>query len=258
MWHWHFGKGLVDTPSDFGFGGGRPSHPKLLDWLAEELVRRNWSLKEMHRLILNSETYQQSSYVNDGEDTEPARQIDADNRLLWRQNPRRLEAESIRDAVLFVSGKLNPERGGPGFEDFQYQEAYAPIYTYITADKPELWRRSIYRYIVRTTPNPFLTTLDCPDPANLTPSRMTTTTPLQSLALYNNDFMLRQARYLAERVESDAGLRKRDQITRAFELVFGRQPTESELILATDFVDQQGLFGLSRSLLNSNEFIYVD
>lgn len=258
LWHWHFGKGLVDTPSDFGFGGGQPSHPELLDWLAEELAKRNWSLKEIHRLILNSETYQQSSYVDDGSSAESARQIDADNRLLWRQNPRRLEAESIRDAVLFVSGKLNPERGGPGFEDFQYQEAYAPIYTYITADKPELWRRSIYRYIVRTTPNRFLTTLDCPDPANLTASRMTTTTPLQSLALYNNDFMLRQGRYLAERVESDAGLRKRDQITRAFELVFGREPTESEFILATDFVDQQGLFGLCRSLLNSNEFIYVD
>ncbi|TWU57133.1 DUF1553 domain-containing protein [Rubripirellula reticaptiva] len=258
LWHWHFGKGLVDTPSDFGFGGGRPSHPELLDWLAEELAERNWSLKEIHRLILNSETYQQSSYVDDGASAESARQIDADNRLLWRQNPRRLEAESIRDAVLFVSGKLNPERGGPGFEDFQYQEAYAPIYTYITADKPELWRRSIYRYIVRTTPNRFLTTLDCPDPANLTASRMTTTTPLQSLALYNNDFMLKQARYLAERVESDAGLHKRDQITRAFEIAFGRQPTESELILATDFVHQQGLFGLCRSLLNSNEFIYVD
>lgn len=258
LWHWHFGKGLVDTPSDFGFGGGRPSHPELLDWLAQELVRQNWSLKAMHRLILKSETYQQASYVNDGAGAESARQIDADNRLLWRQNPRRLEAESIRDAVLFVSGKLNPERGGPGFEDFQYQEAYAPIYTYITADKPELWRRSIYRYKVRTTPNRFLTTLDCPDPANLTPSRMTTTTPLQSLALYNNDFMLRQARYLAERIKQDDGSGEHAQIRRAFEIAFGRQPTGNELILATDFVHQQGLFGLCRSLLNSNEFIYVD
>jgi hypothetical protein len=258
LWNWHFGTGLVDTPSDFGFGGGRPSHPELLDWLAEELVRRNWSLKEMQRLILKSETYQQSSYIRDGADSESARQIDVDNRLLWRQNPRRLEAESIRDAVLFVSGKLNPDRGGPGFEDFQYQEAYAPIYTYITADKPELWRRSIYRYIVRTTPNRFLTTLDCPDPANLTPRRMTTTTPLQSLALYNNEFMLRQASYFAERVEEEAGLHKQEQIARAFELAFGRQPTGKELILATDFVEQQGLFALCRSLINANEFVYVD
>ena len=258
LWHWHFGKGLVDTPSDFGFGGGRPSHPELLDWLAEELVRRNWSLKAMHRLIVTSETYQQTSYVDDGADTESARRIDADNRLLWRQNPRRIEAESIRDAVLFVSGKLNPERGGPGFEDFQYQDAYAPIYTYITADEPELWRRSIYRYIVRTTPNRFLTTLDCPDPANLTPKRMTTTTPLQSLALYNNDFMLRQARYLAERIEQEAGSEEQAQIRRAFELAFGRRPTERESRLAEDFVQQQGLFAPCRSLFNSNEFVYVD
>lgn len=258
LWHWHFGKGLVDTPSDFGYGGGRPSHLELLDSLAEELAEHNWSLKEMHRLILKSETYQQSSYVNDGADTVSARQVDADNRLLWRQNPRRLEAESIRDAVLFVSGKLNLERGGPGFEDFRYRDAYAPIYTYVTADKPELWQRSIYRYIVRTTPNRFLTTLDCPDPANLTPSRMTTTTPLQSLALYNNDFMLRQARYLAQRIKQEDDSGEHAQITRAFEIAFGRQPTESELILAADFVDQQGLFGLCRSLLNSNEFIYVD
>ncbi len=258
LWHWHFGKGLVDTPSDFGFGGGRPSHPELLDWLAQEFVHCNGSLKAMHRLILKSETYQQSSYVDGGAGGESARQIDADNRLLWRQNPRRLEAESIRDAVLFVSGKLNSERGGPGFEDFQYQEAYAPIYTYITADEPTLWRRSIYRYKVRTAPNRFLTTLDCPDPANLTASRMTTTTPLQSLALYNNDFMLRQARYFAERIRQKADSSERMQINHAFEIAFGRQPTEEELRLATDFVEHQGLFALCRSLLNSNEFVYVD
>ncbi len=258
VWHWYFGKGLVDTPSDFGFGGGRPSHPELLNWLAEELVRRDWSLKAMHRLIVNSETYQQTSYVDDGADSESPRRIDADNRLLWRQNPRRIEAESIRDAVLFVSGKLNPERGGPGFEDFQYQEAYAPIYTYITADEPALWRRSIYRYTVRTTPNRFLTTLDCPDPANLTPKRMTTTTPLQSLALYNNDFMLRQARYLAERIKLDAGSEEQAQITRAFELAFARRPTGLESRHAKDFVQQQGLFALCRSIFNSNEFVYVD
>ncbi|MDA1006391.1 MAG: DUF1553 domain-containing protein, partial [Verrucomicrobia bacterium] len=167
LWHWHFGQGLVATPSDFGFGGGSPSHPELLDWLATELVRRDWSLKAMHRLILNSATYRQDSrHAGDA----PGQAIDAGNRLLWRQNSRRIEAEEIRDAVLFVSGKLNSTAGGPGFEDFDYKEAYAPEYTYITADKPALWRRSIYRYIVRTTPNRFLTTLDCPDPANLTPT----------------------------------------------------------------------------------------
>ena len=270
LWQWHFGTGLVNTPSDFGFGGGRPSHPQLLDWLAKEMANRNWSLKAMHRLIVTSETYKQRSstdvqHVAETKGKEEATpsyidptKIDADNRLLWRQNPRRIEAEAIRDSVLFVSGKLNPKRGGPGFEDFQYQDAYAPIYTYVTADEPALWRRSIYRYIVRTTPDRFLTALDCPDPANLTPKRLTTTTPLQSLALYNNDFMLRQARYFAERLGSEAGKDVNTQVQRAFALAFGRQPSAEEDRIAMDFVKQQGMFALCRSLLNSNEFLYVD
>ena len=256
LWQWHFGTGLVDTPSDFGFGGGRPSHPELLDWLADELLKHNWSLKAMHRLIVTSETYRQVSTVTDSGNS-PA-EIDTDNRMLWRQTPRRIEAEAIRDSVLFVSGKLNLKRGGPGFEDFKYQDAYAPIYTYVTADEPALWRRSIYRYIVRTTPDRFLTTLDCPDPANLTPKRLTTTTPLQSLALYNNDFMLRQARYFAERLEEEAGHDAEAQVRRAFALAYGRRPSAEEDRLATDFVKKQGLFALCRSLMNSNEFLYVD
>jgi hypothetical protein len=249
LWHWHFGQGIVNTPSDFGQGGDRPSHPELLDWLAVELVRKHGSLKAMHRLILNSAAYRQGSRYAENA---PGITVDANNRLLWRQNPRRLEAEAIRDAVLFVSGKLNHERGGPGFEDFTYQDAYAPIYTYITADEPKLWRRSIYRYIVRTTPDRFLTTLDCPDPANLTPRRLTTTTPLQSLVMYNNDFMLRQARYFAERIAGE------DAVDRGFQWAFGRAPDEAEAALGKEFVDQQGLFAFCRSLLNANEFVYVD
>lgn len=256
LWQWHFGSGLVNTPSDFGYGGGRPSHPELLDWLAVELSNRDWSLKAMHRLIVTSETYKQSSTVTD-EDI-AAKKIDADNRFLWRQNPRRIEAEAIRDSVLFVSGKLNPKRGGPGFEDFHYQEAYAPIYTYVTADDPSLWRRSIYRYKVRTTPDRFLTTLDCPDPANLTPKRLTTTTPLQSLALYNNEFMIRQSRYFAERLHQEAGDDITLQVKRAFSLAFGRSPSPAESRIASDFVKRQGLFTFCRSLFNTNEFVYVD
>lgn len=255
LWHWHFGQGIVSTPSDFGFGGSRPSHPKLLDWLAQELMHSNWSLKEMHRLILTSQTYQQDSRYSDDS---PGNQVDANNRLLWRQNPRRISAEAVRDSVLRVSGCLNLERGGPGFEDFEYTEAYAPIYAYVTADSPELWRRSIYRYIVRTTPNRFLTTLDCPDPSNLTPKRLTTTTPLQSLALYNNDFMLKQARYFAERVEKEVGDHIDAQVDRAFKLALSRQADQRESELAVQLVREQGLFLLCRSLLNSNEFVYVD
>jgi hypothetical protein len=254
LWHWAFGQGIVNTPSDFGLGGDRPSHPELLDWLAGELERRDGSLKSMWRLILNSETFKQDSRFVD---SAAGVAKDAGNRLLWRQNLRRLEAEAVRDSVLAVSGKLNLERGGPGFEDFKYQEAYAPIYTYVTADKPALWRRSIYRYIVRTTPDRFLTTLDCPDPANLTPKRLTTTTPLQSLALFNNDFMLRQSRYFAERLEAES----QDvpgQVRRGFELAFGRAPNATEAELAGYFVEAEGLFAFCRSLYNANEFVYVD
>ena len=273
LWQWHFSDGIVNTPSDFGFGGGRPSHPDLLDWLAEELVRNQWSLKAMHRLIVTSETYKQTSYRQADSDpvrTQPnqpssddsnrarAAKIDTENQFFWRQNPRRIEAEAIRDTVLFVSGKLNLQRGGPGFEDFTYQDAYAPIYTYITADKPALWRRSIYRYVVRTTPNRFLSTLDCPDPANLTPKRLTTTTPLQSLALYNNDFMLRQARYFAQRVTKETGPNENKQVTRAFALAFGRAPTPTESQIAVKLVKERGLLTFCRALLNTNELIYVD
>ena len=256
LWHWHFGQGIVDTPSDFGLGGGRPSHPELLDWLAAELIRRDWSIKGMHRLILLSETYRQVSTHPGGD---PRVAVDAGNRFLWRQNFRRIEAEAVRDTILAVSGKLNPERGGPGFEDFKYTEAYAPIYEYVTADEPSLWRRSIYRYIVRTTPDRFLTTLDCPDPANFTPKRLTTTTPLQSLALYNNEFMLKQAQYFAERLEAEAGVDDvTTQIDRAFWHAFGRSPNPEEARMGLEITKSQGLFAFCRSLFNANEFVYVD
>jgi hypothetical protein len=237
LWHHHFGQGLVTTPSDFGLGGDAPSHPELLDFLANELITQGWSLKHIHKLIVMSRTYRQRSVGS--------LPSDGSNRLLWRQNPRRLDAETLRDTVLAISGKLNPQRGGPGYRDFDYNEAYAPIYNYITADKPELWRRSIYRFIVRTTPHQFMTTLDCPDPANFTPARAQTTTALQALALSNNEFMLQQARYLAERAKTPE---------RAFQLCFQRAPTPEELT-AAKLLD---LFSLCRMLMNSNEFVYVD
>lgn len=251
LWQWVFGQGIVATPSDFGLGGDRPSHPELLDWLAAEFDRNGGSLKATLRLLLTSRAYRQDSRY--GEDA-PGVAVDAGNRLLWRQNPRRIEAEAVRDAVLAVSGKLNLQRGGPGFEDFTYEEAYAPIYRYLTADEPRLWRRSIYRYVVRTTPSRFLTTLDCPDPANFTPRRNVTTTPLQSLALYNNDFMLRQARYFAERIEKEGG----NPVERAYAIAFGRVPTVEEKALAAAFIEKESLFAFCRALFNANEFVYVD
>ncbi len=269
LWHHHFGQGLVTTPSDFGLGGAKPSHPQLLDYLAGELIRSGWSLKQMHKLIVMSAAYRQTSKRAKQPETETGdigrlvstfergRQIDSSNQLLWRQNPRRLDAESLRDAVLAVSGKLNLERGGPGFRDFKYTEAYAPIYDYVTPDSPELWRRSIYRFIVRTTPHRFMTTLDCPDPANLSPARIQTTTALQALTLSNNEFMLRQARYLATRIEGEA-IDTSSRVRRAFELCFQRIPTVEEIRASEMLVSEQGLFALCRMLMNTNEFVYVD
>ena len=253
LWHHHFGTGIVDTPSDFGLGGGRPSHPELLDFLAGELLHSGWSLKHLHKLMVMSATYRQASASSPAGVAQ-----DAANRLLWRMNPRRLEAESMRDAVLAVTGTLNPAMGGPGYRDFRYTEAYAPIYEYITPDEPALWRRSIYRFVVRTTVQPLMTTLDCPNPANLTPARIVTTTALQSLALMNNDFMLRQAAHLAERLQREAGPEAAVQVRRAFQLAFARPPSAEEAAAAQAFLHTDSLAALCRLLLNANEFAYVD
>ena len=274
LWHYHFGAGLVETPSDFGLGGSPPSHPELLDWLADELLVQKWSLKAMHRVICTSAAYRQlsdsasvsqsgstavtESLTSTGRGMDHARAIDASNRLVWRMNPRRLDAESLRDAVLAVSGKLNKTQFGPGYRDFQYQEEYAPVYRYITPDSPDLWRRSVYRFVVRTTTHQFLTTLDCPSPANLVPARNVTTTALQSLTLLNNDFMLKQSEYLSERLNAETGNEPTQQANRAFELTFGRRASANELATAVRLVQSRGLAQLCRMLLNTNEFVYVD
>jgi hypothetical protein len=255
LWHHHFGTGIVDTPSDFGLGGGKPSHPELLDWLAADLMDHGWSLKHLHRLICTSHTYRQRSV--DVPRAAEATRIDSDNRLLWRQNARRLDAESLRDATLAASGSLNPQMYGPGYRDFKYTEAYAPVYDYVAADSPELWRRSIYRFIVRSTPHQLMTTLDCPNPASLAPVRLQTTTALQSLALLNNDFLIRQASLMARRLERE-GDDSRQRVRRGFELAFSRPPTDAEMAAALTLVDRAGLVQLCRMLFNGNEFVTID
>ena len=255
LWQHHFGTGLVDTPSDFGLGGSMPSHPLLLDWLAAELVAHNWSLKHIHRLICTSQAYRRQSRCPELAAT--AQQHDTDNRLLWRQNPRRLDAESLRDATLAASGCLNLEMFGPGYRDFTYQEAYAPVYTYITADNPDLWRRTIYRFVVRSTPSQFLTTLDCPNPANLTPVRLQTTTPLQSLALLNNDFLLRQSAHFAALVQAEAS-EPLAQAQLGFARALQRPPDEIESRAAVDLINTTSLTQFCRMLLNTNEFVTID
>lgn len=260
LWHYHFGKGIVDTPSDFGFGGGRPSHPELLDWLARQLQAGGWSTKAMHRLMLTSQAYRQQSLVEGAPAAGAAdpHQVDADNRLLWRMNPRRLPAEALRDAILATAGTLNMAMYGPGYRDFTMEEDYAPKYTYITADTPEQWRRSIYRFVIRSSPEPFMTTLDCPNPAVLTPARLTTTTALQSLALLNNEFMLKQAGYFAARIERETGADVTAQAQHAFRVAFGREPAEEELAASQALVKEQGLAAFCRVLFNANEFVHID
>jgi mono/diheme cytochrome c family protein len=253
LWHHHFGLGLVTTPSDFGLGGDKPTHPELLDWLADEFLRSGWSVKHMHKLIVMSAAYQQQSTSKN----DTARRLDAQNRLLWRQNPRRLDAESVHDSVLSIAGTLNTAIGGPGYRDFNFTEAYAPLYDYITPDKPDLLRRSIYRFVVRTTPHQFMSTLDCPDPANLTPARAQTTTALQALTLSNNEFMLQQASNLATRIENETDSREAG-IRRAFLLCLQRAAKPDELSAATHLVAERGLFALCRMLINTNEFVYID
>jgi mono/diheme cytochrome c family protein len=254
LWHHHFGMGIVATPSDFGLGGGLPSHPELLDWLANEFQRSGWSIKSMHRLICLSNAYQRSSL----RDSPSATKSDSSNRWLWRQNPRRLDAESLRDAILSMSGALNSSMHGPGYQDFEYQEEYAPIYRHRTTAGAEMFRRSIYRFIVRTTPHPFLTTLDCPNPANMTPVRTTTTTAIQSLAMLNNDFIFQQSDLLAASLEFESGGDVSASVVRALRLAFGREPTIAELDDAKAFVEQSGLRALGRILWNMSEFTYVD
>jgi hypothetical protein len=253
LWHYHFGVGLVDTPNDFGFNGGRPTHPQLLDWLAGELIRQKWSLKGLHRTIVLSATYRQASLGNAA-----AARADADNRLLWRKSPQRLDAEAVRDAVLTVAGELNPTMGGPGYRDFstfthntQFYELTDPVgYAYN--------RRSLYRTWVRSGRNPLLDALDCPDPSTTAPKRAVTTTPLQALALLNNSFMLRMSERFARRLEREAGARIDQQLVRAYNLVFGRSPEPPELEAGQAFVSQFGLTAYCRVLFNSNEFLYVD
>ena len=255
LWHLHFGQGLVKTPNDLGFSGGRPSHPLLLDWLAGKLRENGYRLKDMHRLIVTSRAYRQSSRPS-----EQAGKVDGDNRLLWRKSPVRLDAESLRDAMLVISGLLNRERGGPGFRDVTLHNNNGTTY-YFPFDKegdPNLNRRTIYRFSPRGRRSTILEAFDCPDPSTTAPSRSVTTTPLQALALLNNDFALRMARGLARRVKDETGNDLRRQVERSFELAYGRNAAEKELRLAVEFATEHGMAALGRVLLNSNEFVVLD
>ncbi|HQR08505.1 MAG TPA: DUF1553 domain-containing protein [Gemmatales bacterium] len=251
LWQGHFGTGLVDTPSDFGWNGAKPSHPELLDWLAGELIRSGWSMKYLHRLIVLSATYRQSTRIN------PITQAkDADDRLLWRFPSRRLEAEAVRDTMLFVSGQLNLQMAGRGFDLFDKRgglTGFKPIESLTDQSR----RRMIYAHRVRRERDGVFGAFDCPDYGQSTARRRESTTPLQALNLFNSSFTLESAKAFAERIEREAGKDRPDSIRHAYRLALGRDPTSEEIADASKVVSDFGLPALCRALFNCNEFLFL-
>ncbi len=252
IWQFHFGEGLVATPSDFGKNGARPSHPELLDWLASEFINHGWSIKHIHRLIVNSATYRQASATRK-EGTE----LDATTKLLWRFPPRRSDAEVIRDSILAVSGKLDLTMGGPGFSFFETNDNYVRIYAPRREWSPDTFRRMIYGTIVRQRTDGVFGVFDCPDAGQIAPKRNVSTTPLQALNLLNSSFIMQQADFFAERLQKEAGANFNSQIRRAFALALQREPTREEIVASKKFIRDEGLPMFCRAILNANEFVYI-
>ncbi len=261
VWQYHFGTGLVETPSDFGYNGSPPSHPELLDWLTAEFLKNGWSIKALHRTILNSATFRQASTASVENKAlvamhAKAAAVDAESRLLWRFPPRRLEGEVVRDSLLSFSGTLNSEIGGPSFKPFTTTQLNTYFYHLFDKDEPAYNRRSLYRMQIITGRIPLLDALDCPSPSITTPKRRPTTTPLQALALMNDSLVVRKADQLASRIQSERQS-PTEQVVRAFEMVFARPPNEQELASCLDVQGQQGLATVCWALLNASEFLYL-
>jgi hypothetical protein len=252
LWQHHFGAGLVATPSDVGKMGQAPSHPELLDWLATELVAHGWSLKHIHRLIVTSSTYRQSSAP-----LSSAHAVDAQDRYLWRFAPRRLEAESIRDVILQISGSLDLKMYGPGFTVFQPNSNYVRVYIPKERWGPQEWRRMVYMHKVRMEQDAVFGSFDCPDAGQPTAKRSRSTTAIQALNLYNSEFMYEQAARFAQRVESESGPERTAQIQRAFRIAFGRAAEPQELAFAAQLAQSAGLVAVCRALINANELVFV-
>ena len=252
LWQHHFGTGIVATPSDFGKNGIPPSHPELLDRLASELIRGGWSLKKVHRLILTSAAYQQSSRPQ-----EKALAVDASSRFLWRYPSRRLEAEIVRDSVLAVTGSLNLSMHGPGYSVFLPNDNYVRVYTPKTDWTRDEWRRMIYMTKVRMEQDSVFGALDCPDAGQASAKRSRSTTALQALNLFNSSFMLQQSDLLSTRVKLLAGEDATAQVRQLFELAFNREPSREEQAGALALIQEHGLPALCRAVLNANEFVFV-
>ena len=282
LWHYHFGQGIVRTPSDFGLMGERPTHPELLDWLAAEFQSSGWSIKQMHRLIMNSQTYQQSS-----EFRQAASEEDPLNRLLWRFPPQRLEGEVIRDSMLAVAGRLNHQVGGPSvFPELPFGAAQPRGGWDVPESQHAQDRRSVYVFVRRNSRYPMLESFDMPDTHESCARRSLTTTAPQALALLNSEHTLGWAQGLAGRILDFAGTDRDGQIREGFRLAYSRQPDgwEKDTVL-TFFETQRAIIaeraaageplllpdvlpaGMSQQeaaavvdfahmLLNSNEFVF--
>ena len=274
VWHYHFGRGLVETPNDFGKMGGRPSHPELLDWLAVWFRDdARGSLKQLHRLIVTSSTYRQSSTLvgrvsprvhfssEQGSPGVSPHPFDQDNRLLWRMNRTRLDAEQVRDAILQISDGLDLRMGGPSDLQFDLQPGIHVTpkvdYSKFDVDSPAARRRGVYRFLFRTLPDPFMDALDCPSGDQLTPVRNASVTVQQALAMWNNAFVAHYAGRFAARLESLAKA-LREQVALAYESALSRPPSPTESEELTAYGEKHGLANLCRLIFNSNEFMFVN
>ena len=256
LWHYHFGTGLVETPSDFGLNGGKPTHPELLDWLASEIFHlksSETSLKRLHRLIVLSATYRQASTPRDD-----GLAVDAGSRLLWRFPPKRLEAEVLRDAILATSGQLDRRMNGTGFDLFEANANYVRVFNSKQQFVPETdFRRMVYAHKHRMQLDDTFGTFDCPDGGQVAPKRNSSNTPLQALNLLNSRFLVQQADLFAARIRATSAAEPNSQVSAAIQLAFGRSPTPDETAAAAALLREHGLPALCRALLNANEFLFV-
>ncbi len=273
IWQHHFGRGIVATPSDFGKNGDKPTHPELLDWLAIQFEQSGWSIKQMHRIMVLSNTYQMSTH------TDPvAFKKDPANTLFWRMNRIRLEGEVLRDSILTVSGRLNPEMYGPGVFPKLSEEVLSTGSTHKwgASSEAESLRRTVYVFQRRSLPLPIVEAFDGPDMVNTCPRRSTTTISPQALALFNGEFSITEAMKIADRVIKEAGPDPIDEITRSYELTLIRKPTSGQKQIALKFLEDQtrlhqhdknsdigaarvnALADFCHVLINTNEFLYLD
>jgi len=273
IWAWHFGTGIVSTPGNFGKMGTLPSNPELLDWLATEFVQKGWSVKAMHRIIMNSETYKMASAFSREADLK----ADPTNVYLWRFPPHRAEAEIIRDITLDASGKLNRQFGGePFFPAIPASlRADQPRGVWeLTKEEPSTWRRAVYAYVKRGLKYPMFEVFDEPDLNVTCERRATSTVPTQALTLLNNEFTLKQAGYFADRVWQAAGPNPEKQVTEMYRIALSRDPSASEMRANLEFLKKQtdvaaaknaagdsaarsALNDLAHVTLNLNEFVYI-